>query len=77
MELLIGADFSGFERDVLEDATDGLAVDMFVEVDIGSDPMGLFGAVCGYLMDDGCLFAGLVYNAGVVGDIVISLQVKF
>jgi hypothetical protein len=73
MKLLIGADFGAFEGDVLEDVADWLAIKMFVEVDIGSDSVGLLSAVSGDLMNNSCLFGISVHDTWVVRDIVIPL----
>ena len=73
MKLLIGADFRAFEGDVFEDVANGLAIKMFVEIDIGSDSLGLLSAVSGNLMNNSCLFSISVHDTWVVRDIVIPL----
>lgn len=73
MELLIRAYFTAFKRNVLHYIADRLTFQVFVQVDIGPDAVGLFCAVCGYLMDYCLFFGGSVENTGVVSDVIVTL----
>ena len=77
MKLLIGANFGALKRNILKDTTDRFAIDMFIEINVTSDPMSLLGTVSGDLMYNRGLLSGSVEDAGVVGDIVIPFQIQF
>jgi hypothetical protein len=77
MKLLIRADFGAFKGNILKNTADRFAIQMFIEINVTTNPMSLLCTVSGDLMYNGGLFRESVENAGVMGNVVFPFQIQF